>query len=88
MNLLHYDPIPLNIEQKKAWHVQHVTLGELFEECGHVVLMVPMTAETLHLINTTALAKIRTSGYLISTCHGSVVDEDVVITTLASGKLA
>ncbi|MCW3618652.1 hydroxyacid dehydrogenase, partial [Burkholderia cenocepacia] len=29
MNLLYCDPIPLNAEQEKAWHVQRVTLDEL-----------------------------------------------------------
>ena len=31
MNLLYCDPIPLNAEQEKAWHVQRVTLDELLE---------------------------------------------------------
>jgi phosphonate dehydrogenase len=32
MNLLYCDPIPLNAEQEKAWHVQRVTLDELLEK--------------------------------------------------------
>lgn len=51
MNLLYCDPIPLNAEQEKAWHVQRVTLDELLEKCDYVVPMVPMAAETLHLID-------------------------------------
>lgn len=46
-----------------------------------------MTAETLHLIDATTLAKMKTGGYLINTYHGSVVDKNAVIATLASRKL-
>jgi len=88
MNLLYCDPIPLNAEQEKAWHVQRVTLDELLEKCNYVVPMVPMAAETLHLIDATALAKMKTGSYLINACRGSVVDENAVIAALASGKLA
>jgi phosphonate dehydrogenase len=53
-----------------------------------VVLLVPLTPATRHLIDRAALARSRPGSYLVNTCRGSVVDEEAVADALEAGRLA
>jgi glyoxylate reductase len=65
-----------------------VTSDELLAESDFVSVHVPLTAETHHLINAQALAKMKTTAYLINTSRGPVVDEQALVQTLKAGKIA
>ncbi|MGQ8613767.1 NAD(P)-dependent oxidoreductase, partial [Klebsiella pneumoniae] len=52
-----------------AYHVS------LFATVPFVVPMLPMTPQTLHLLNAETIGTMRTGSYLINACRGSVVDE-------------
>lgn len=53
-----------------------------------VSLHVPLTAETRHLIDRKALARMRRSAYLVNTARGPVVDEAALAWALAAGLIA
>ena len=63
-------------------------IGEMLAECDYVVLIVPYTPETHHLIDAAALAAMKPSAVLINIARGGVVDEAALIDALQSGRLA
>jgi phosphonate dehydrogenase len=88
MKLLYCDHVPLAAEQEQAWGARRVSLDELLQESDFVVPMLPMTPQTLHLINADTIARMKPGSHLINACRGSVVDEQAVADALRSGQLA
>ncbi len=60
-------------------------LHEMLHECDYVVLSVPLTRETEHLISEAELRAMRPHAYLINVARGQVVDEQALIRALQSG---
>ena len=56
------------------------TLEELLEEADFVVLSVPMSPETRHLISTAELARMKETAFLINVARGGVVDHEACLT--------
>ncbi len=63
------------------------SLRELLEQSDVVVLHLPSTPETLHLINTETLRFMKPSAMLINTARGSVVDSVALAEALRQGHL-
>lgn len=57
-------------------------------EVDFLVLTLPATAETVHLIDDRVLAAMKPSAYLINLARGHVVDEDALVAALQSGSIA
>jgi phosphonate dehydrogenase len=88
MNVIYCDDIVLDAEQERAWGVRRVSLDDLLRESDFVVPMLPMTPQTLHLINADTIARMKPGSHLINACRGSVVDEQAVADALHRGQLA
>ncbi len=88
MELLYADRVRLPKQQEEAWALSHVSLDGLLGRSDYVLLSVPLTPDTLHLVDDKALAKMRPGSFLVNVCRGSVVDEQAVLSALASGHLA
>lgn len=78
MNVLYCDHIALEADQERAWGAIRVSFDALLRNSDFVAPMPPMTAQTLHMINADALARMKPGSYLINACRGSVVDEQAV----------
>ncbi|MFL6088527.1 MAG: phosphoglycerate dehydrogenase [Aeromicrobium sp.] len=63
-------------------------LATLLAESRFVVLTCPLTPETRHLIDASAVALMRRDAYLINVARGAVVDEDALVDALATGSIA
>jgi phosphonate dehydrogenase len=63
-------------------------LDALLASSDFVLPLLPLTTETLHLIDRDALARIKRGAYLINVSRGSIVDEEAVADALESGHLA
>ncbi len=63
-------------------------LHEMLHECDYIVLSVPLTKETEHLIGETELQVMRSHAYLINVARGQVVDEQALIRALQAGRIA
>lgn len=88
MQLVYCDEIALSREQERAFGARRVSLDALLAGSDFVVPMLPMTPQTLHLIDAGALARMKRGSFLINACRGSVVDEQAVAAALRSGQLA
>lgn len=87
MRVLAFDPyVPDGHD--KAIGVQMVGLDQLLQESDIVSLHVPLTTETQHMIDATALAKMKRTAILVNTARGAVVNTDALAAALESGRIA
>ncbi|MGY4706996.1 2-hydroxyacid dehydrogenase [Candidatus Bipolaricaulota sp. J31] len=67
---------------------RYASLGELLAESDFVVLCVPLTPETHHLIGERELSLMKDTAYLINIARGPVVDEEALVRALKEGWIA
>jgi len=63
-------------------------LAEMLAECDYVVLTVPYTPETYHMIDAAAFRAMKPSAVLINLARGGVVDEVALLAALREDKIA
>ena len=88
LKLLYADPRPLPPEIEARLGLRRVAVDQLLAESDYVVPMLPISEETLHLIDADAITTMKAGAFLVNACRGSVVDEEAVADALAAGKLA
>ena len=64
-----------------------VELNQLLEASDYVVLVCPSTAQTRHLIDETALARMKPTATLINIARGPVVDTAALTHALQTGAI-
>ena len=60
----------------------------MLKETDLLIMSLPGTAETYHLMNEEMFAAMRPGAYLVNVGRGSVIDETALIKALENGKLA
>ncbi|MFM9940481.1 MAG: phosphonate dehydrogenase [Hyphomicrobiaceae bacterium] len=83
-----YDTRPNSIPAHLVQAVDAVPLNDLFAQSDYVVLALPLTAATQHIIGTGALARMKPGALLVNPARGSLVDERAVADALETGHLA
>ena len=74
--------------EDKAWHgVKKSTLEELFSISDILSLHVPLIVSTRHLIDESAIKKMKSTAILVNTARGGIVDEVAVVEALWNGSL-
>jgi phosphoglycerate dehydrogenase-like enzyme len=63
-------------------------LHELLGQSDYVVLAVPLTAQTEHLIGEAELRAMKSSAYLVNIARGRIVDEQALIRALREGWIS
>lgn len=63
-------------------------LDDLLPGTDLLVLAVPLTEETRHLVDADALAALPSSAFLVNVARGAVVDEAALVDALAAGAIA
>ena len=66
----------------------YVGFDELLAQADHLLLVLPYSKESHHLIDAKALARMKTTATLVNIARGGIVDEDALAAALAGGKLA
>ncbi len=64
------------------------SLGDVANQVDFLVLAVPLTSETHHLIGEQILARMKPSAYLVNIARGGIVDEDALVSALKTGVIA
>ncbi|WP_110969683.1 2-hydroxyacid dehydrogenase [Pseudomonas huaxiensis] len=66
---------------------RHVSLEQLLAEADFVCLVVPLSAQTKHLIGAEQLQQMKRSAFLINISRGPVVDEAALVQALQNGVI-
>jgi D-lactate dehydrogenase len=86
MNVLAYDPV--HNPECLELGVKYVSLEQLFKESDVISLHCPLNGETKHLVDKSALGKMKHGVMLINTSRGAILDASAVINELKSKKIA
>lgn len=87
MRLIVYDPyIPRDMIERLG--ARPAPLQELLKESDIVSIHVPLTKETRHLIGKNELALMKSSALLVNTSRGSLIDQEALVDSLRSGRIA
>ena len=74
--------------EAEANNARHVSREELLRSADHVVLVLPYSTESHHLIGAAELALMKPTATLINIARGGIVDDAALIDALSAGKIA
>lgn len=63
-------------------------LDELLQKADHLVLALPATPESEHLINAQALAQTKSGVHIVNVARGSLLDQEALLPLLDNGHIA
>ncbi len=62
-------------------------LGSMASVCDYLVITVPLTSATRHMVNAEVLSRMKKTAVLVNVARGAVVDEAALISALAAGTI-
>lgn len=74
-------------EVEQRINATRLPLDQLLATSDHVVLAVPLSDATYHLIGERELAMMKATGNLVNVARGSVVDTDALVSALTGGTI-
>lgn len=87
MQVLYCNRRPVAREIEERLNARYVTKDELLERSDFVVLQVPYTPETHHMIGAAELKKMKRTAILINSTRGGVVDDAALVEALRDGTI-
>ena len=88
MDVLFYDPFKPDGYEKALGVRRTEEFNDLLSQAHVLSMHCPLTDETMHMIDTAAIAKMPVGAYLINTARGAVVDTTSIPSAIESGHLA
>lgn len=86
MHILAYDRYP-DPTLEKGGTIRYVSLDTLFAESEIISLHCPLTEDTYHIIDETALRKCRKGVVLLNTSRGALVDAEALLSAIKARKV-
>lgn len=74
-------------QECKAKGVTYLTLDEIWSRSDIITLHAPLTAETRHLVDAKAIARMKRGVMIINTGRGALIDTTAVIAGLKAGQI-
>jgi len=87
MKVIYHNRKPIAPELERQCNASYVSFDELLAQSDFIVLQVPYSPQTHHLIGTAQLAKMKPSAILINSTRGGVVDDAALIDVLKKGGI-
>ena len=75
-------------EAERSVGAEYRSKAELLRESDFVVLSIPLTPETRHIIGADELALMKPTAFLVNVARGPVVDEAALVEALRAGRIA
>ena len=87
MRVLYHNRTRVSDEIERRLAASWVSLDDLLRQSDFVVLQVPYTPETHHLIGAAELAKMKPTAILVNSTGGGVVDDAALVQALKAGSI-
>ncbi len=87
MNILYFN-LSQNQQLEEQLGAKRCSLEELLAESDFVSIHLPLTSETQHLIDATALKKMKSTAFIINTARGAIIDEKALVRALKEKWIA
>lgn len=87
VKIIYHDPVRMSPVQEAFLGMARAAFDDLIVQSDIVVLLVPFTPSTLHLVNAGVLGRMKKGAYMVNAGRGSVVDEAAVVGALEQGNL-
>jgi len=87
MKVIYHNRTRVAPDLEKRLDATYVTKGELLRQSDFVVLQVPYSAETHHMIGAAELKQMKPSAIVINSTRGGVVDDAALIAALKDGTI-
>jgi len=88
MKVLYHNRSPLPASTEAELGAQYVDIDTLLASSDHLVLVLPYTPASHHIIDAAALTKMKPTATLVNIARGGIVDELALADALACGRLA
>jgi glyoxylate/hydroxypyruvate/2-ketogluconate reductase len=88
MNVRYYNRTQLDVATEKKLNATYASRDEILRESDFVVVMVPYSPATHHLIGANEIAMMKPNAILINTARGGVVDDVALIAALKEKRIA
>lgn len=88
MDVVYHNRRPIDAAVEARLGARRVELHDLLETSDVVSVNCPYSELTHHLIDATALDRMRGDAFLVNTARGPIVDEAALVDALASGAIA
>jgi lactate dehydrogenase-like 2-hydroxyacid dehydrogenase len=75
-------------EAERSLGAEYRPKDELLREADFVVLSLPLSSESRHLIGAPELALMKPSAFLVNVARGPVIDEAALVEALRAGRIA
>jgi glyoxylate/hydroxypyruvate/2-ketogluconate reductase len=88
MDIAYFNRTRLDVAIEQRLGAHHATQEAVLRESDFVVVMVPYSAATHHLIGAKEIAMMKPTAILINSARGGVVDDNALIEALAQKRIA
>lgn len=88
MRVVYHNRQPLPVATEEACNATWVSKEELLHEADFLVLLLPYSPATQHVIGAAELAAMKPTAHLINIARGGIVDDDALIETLQHRRIA
>lgn len=85
--LYYYTRTRLSREAEDAYHITYLELEDLAANCDIISIHVPVTDETMGMINKEFIKKMKKTAYLINTARGEIVNNADMREALINGEI-
>jgi len=86
--VLGFDPMVSATEMQSKGVQKRENLAEMAAEVDFLVLHVPLTPETRHIVNAEVLGAMKPTAFVLNVARGGVVDEEALVEALREGTIA
>jgi len=87
MKVIYHNRKRVSPELEARLNARHVTMDELLAQSDFIILQVPYSPETHHLIGEAQFKKMKSTAILINSTRGGVVDDAALIAALKNGTI-
>ncbi|MBX9961343.1 MAG: D-glycerate dehydrogenase [Burkholderiaceae bacterium] len=88
MNVIYHNRSRLDAATEAECKARYVSKEELFKTADHLVLVLPYSAASHHIVGAAEIALMKPTATLVNIARGGIVDEDALVQALRDKRIA